>query len=255
MKPLPQQCLSSPIASRSFLTPLCFPFLTLVVVVANMRENSKNTALCYYLLHDWNLVLVHKLHDGGKKSVDSGGKSGENFPVWCGCWWPSFGHNWFVSLATKHEWSTLTMGPTACWVCYRLLVDWLHMGTLLSPGSLRVTVCFSSYVLLQQDTKLWPWLQNFQTDVCFLNIYVLQVLITPPLTDIPGFSCYQPNSLEDNKNKNQCQLQSFFTSYEGEPRNLVPNQASTLLLQNFSWKGASILHRGSTWPWTSSFTS
>lgn len=192
---------------------------------------------------------------GEKKSVDSGGKSGENFPVWCGCWWPSFGHNWFVSLATKHEWSTLTMGPTACWVCYRLLVDWLHMGTLLSPGSLRVTVCFSSYVLLQQDTKLWPWLQNFQTDVCFLNIYVLQVLITPPLTDIPGFSYYQPNSLEDNKNKNQCQLQSFFTSYEGEPRNLVPNQASTLLLQNFSCKGASILHRGSTWPWTSSFTS
>lgn len=60
-----------------------------------------------------------------------------------------------------------------------------------------------------------------------------QLLITPPLSDIPGFSCYQPNLLKDDKNKNQCQLQPFFTSYEGEPRNLVPNQLQLFCFKTF----------------------
>lgn len=236
-----------PLLPEVSLLFLCFPFLTLVVVVADMRGNFKSTALCYYLLLDWNLVvLVHKFHGGKKKvltleaspvrtSILAVAADGLHLGITDLCLWPR-----------KNEWSTLALGPTARWASYRQLVDWLHKGTLLSPGSLRVTVCFSSYVFLQRDAKLWPWLQNFQTSVCFLKAQVLQLLITPRLTDIPGFSCYQPNSLEDDKNENQCQLQPFFTSYEGEPRTLVANQASTLLIQNFSCKGASILHLRST---------
>lgn len=164
--------------------------------------------------------------------------------------------NWLVSLTTK-EWmiyscpgSNSTLGELQA---FSRLIAQGHTVVSRKPESHCVFLFLCLFFAVRRQALT---LASKLPDFCvFSESTCPSASDHSPLTDIPGFSCYQPNSLKDDKNENQCQLQPFFTSYEGEPKTLVANQASTLLLQNFSCKGASILHLRSTWPWTSSFTS
>lgn len=79
-----------------------------------------------------------------------------------------------------NESPTRALGPTACWVCYRPLVDWLHKDTVVSskPGSCCMFLSLCPVFYPQLDTELRPPPSNFQTGVYFLKVYLLQFLPT-----------------------------------------------------------------------------